>query len=197
MNQADIKSKAKSIIGLRGIKTLRGIYSSIVLRCTYRIDRIKYKKHSSVFCVDTLEKLECKITLLYHGIEKGFLHNEIRPYFAREKVISLLKYLEDNSLTDSTWKRCHFQSAIANLCNYYEWHESQGYALEYFPEYRYAELHSRLIIDLPSVRRKTKEEYFSDINASFAQFAKSRSSVREFSSELVSHETLKKSSRVG
>lgn len=191
MTRSKIKSTAKNILGIRGVKAVKALRNYFTLRSTYRKDRLKYQKHSSLFNINSFEKLECELTLLYHGIEKGFLHEEIRPYFAKEKVMLLLQILDDFRIKGALWERCHIQSAVANLCNYYDWHTSNGYTLKYFPEQKYYELKKHLIKEYPSIKQYSKEDYLSKSKSSFIDFAKSRCSVREFSDDLVPHDTLR------
>ncbi|WP_018357336.1 nitroreductase family protein [Porphyromonas levii] len=192
MNKFIVMSQIKKIVGPAGVNFLKKIRDFVNFYRVYRRDRLKYQKHSSVYNVDTFEKLESEITLLYHGIEKGFLHDNIRPYFARAKVISLLKLIDDRRIDNISWERSHLQSAAANLCNYYEWHSSHGYNLDYFPEQMYIDLCQHLVEKLPSFIQSNKEDYFAQIESPFSEFAKSRSSVREFSDEMVSREILEK-----
>ncbi|MBR8712931.1 nitroreductase family protein [Porphyromonas levii] len=190
MNRSTLKNTAKNVIGLRGVKALKSLYNYVALRRAYRRDRVKYQKHSSVFNHNSFEKLECGLTLFYHGIEKGFLHDNIRPYFAKEKVISLLKILSDKKIDESHCQRCHLQSAAANLCNYFDWHKANGYVLDYFSQEQYDQLKSHMITPLPSIKESSREEYLSRTKSPFFDFAKSRSSVREFSEALVPHDVL-------
>ena len=190
MNWSNIKQLIKSVIGLRGVNALKRAYNYIILQRVYRKDRIKYQKYSTVFNLNNFEKIECELTLHYHGIEKGFLHDNIRPYFAKDRVMSLLKILNDTKFDEHHWQRCHFQAAVANMCNYFDWHKANGYVLDYFSQEQYDQLKAHLITPLSSIKERSREEYFTRTKSSFFDFAKSRSSVREFSEALVPHDVL-------
>lgn len=131
MNWLTLKIQIKKVIGQRGVKVSKSLYNYVALRRAYHRNREKHQKHSSVFNHNSLEKLEWGLALFYHRFEKFFLYDKIRPYLAKEKVISLLKILSNKKIDESHWQRCHLQSAAANLCNYFDWHKANGYMIDY------------------------------------------------------------------
>ena len=109
-----IKNISKNIIGKK-------MYNVIILQNNYLNDYILYKKHSSIFKLDTFNKIESEITLRYHSIEKGFLHKITKPRFAKKRIKELIELLKQIDLNNHYF-RVHIQSALLNLCVYYEFH---------------------------------------------------------------------------
>lgn len=155
----------------------------------------KFIKHSLVFKNETPQQLEAKITLLYHSIEKGFLHDPIRPFFAKAKVIELLSLLQDSrthQLTGST----QIQSATDVLCYYYTWHTEHKFLLPYFPKPIYDSLLSHHKQEASPIKRIPNSNFHKLTAESFEEFAKSRVSIREFSDQEVSDDLIKEVVRV-
>lgn len=156
------------------------------------MDKKLYIKHSSVFKKDTYNKIESEITLRYHSIEKGFLHNPIRYRFAKERVEELLDYLKFDDVNIHI-KDVQIQSAILNLCVYYELHLSNNIDIsDYYTIEEYEHLKSNLTIKEQPVKSHTSSEYFNFRLSNFEQFSKSRCSVRSFTGEKISIDVFQK-----
>lgn len=190
-----MKESIKKILGPKVTNTLRKVRDRIQIRGVYRSDLKKFIQHSLVFKNETPQQLEAKITLLYHSLEKGFLHDPIRPYFAKAKVIELLSLLQD-SRTQQLIGSSQIQSAAYVLCSYYDWHTNHNHPLSYFPR----EIYNRLQSHHPKGPSPIKHipcSNFQRLSAeSFEEFAKSRVSIREFSEQEVSDEVFKDVVRV-
>lgn len=164
----------------------------LLLLREYYHDFIMYKKHSSVFKKDTYKKIESEITLRYHSIEKGFLHNPLRPRFAKQRVEQLLDYLKYKEVADHI-NDIQIQSAILNLCTYYEFHEEQSVDIsDYFSREVYIQLKTQLNNNYQPIKYHKSNNYFSDIYSDFKQFSFSRCSVRNFTGEKIPIETINK-----
>lgn len=151
-----------------------------------------YRKHSSVIANDTLGKNESEITLRYHSIEKGFLHNPIRPRFAKEKVSDLISLLRNNEFMKNS-KRVHIQSAFISLCKYYEYHSTEKIDIsDYFLKEDYNYFKQLLILNDQPIKNQTREKFFQNKNTNFCDFSVSRASIRNFTGEKICNELLAK-----
>lgn len=176
----------ESYIKLSKYKRIISDRSDLVMN--FVIDFCKYYKHSNVFSLNTFEKLESKIILDYHGIEKGFLHEKIRPRFARERVKSLIKNLQ---LIKAYPKQSN-QILISNsiLKRYYEYHKSLDIEIEdFFPSNAYLVLEDSA--DVEPVLTVSRELFFHKTNASFDSFSHSRKSIRSFKEDIIEEDVMK------
>lgn len=187
-----IKNIIKKLLGDNNIKRL-GVYRrKRALKRNFQIDRRLYSKHSSVFTKDTYNKIESEITLRYHSLEKGFLHNPIRHRFAKQRVEELLEYIKLKEV-ESHINDVQIQSAILNLCAYYEQHLNNNIDIsDYFSKEVYEQLKSNLSINEQPVKYHTSSDYFKFKFSSFEVFSKSRCSVRDFSNEKIPLGTIQK-----
>lgn len=187
-----IKNIIKKLLGDNNIKRL-GVYRrKRVLKRNFQIDRRLYSKHSSVFTKDTYNKIESEITLRYHSLEKGFLHNPIRHRFAKQRVEELLGYIKLKEVENHI-NEVQIQSAILNLCAYYELHHENKIKIsDYFTKEDYEQLKKKLITDLQPVKHHTSSDYFKYRRSDFKQFSLSRCSVREYSGEKISIDVFNK-----
>lgn len=162
-------------------------YKSVVMNRVnlfknYWIDLMLFYKHSNVFKVDTFEKIESKIILDYHGIEKGFLHKDIRGRFAKIRVESLLKNLK--IIDDYQRKSSQIEVSKAVLTRYYDYHLEKDINIEdYFPNSAYIKLLD--VEQVSPVITKSSKEYFENIHLDFKDFSQGRRSVRSFKSDLI------------
>ena len=51
---------------------------TLLLALNYTSDATRFIKHSSVFTINTQQKIEGKINYYYHSIEKGLINEQIR-----------------------------------------------------------------------------------------------------------------------
>ncbi|MDC6362084.1 MULTISPECIES: nitroreductase family protein [Flavobacteriaceae] len=188
-----MKSLIRKIVGERAFNFLvlryRYLRNFFALLNNFLYDLKMFYRHSNVFRVNSFEKIEAKIILNYHGIEKGFVHDQIRPRFAIKRVKNLIAEL---NLIEKEY--CHnSQTLIAQkvLIDYYEYHHQLNISIsDYFPEKIYKGFKSKSNTKEKSFVVKNRVEYFSDINKSFDLFSDSRKSIRSFTSEKITQETI-------
>lgn len=185
-----IKTIIKSVLGNKIIEFLKNIRKTQSLKFNYKTDYLLFKKHSSVFKKDTYGKKESEITLIYHSIEKGFLHKPIKYKFAKERIIKLINLLEDKEVQKNDFRN-QIQSAYANLINYYNVHKENRINISsYFPEEKYLFFKDRLKKHLDSIITHAYTSYFSKIESNFEQFSNSRCSVRSYTGEIIPENTI-------
>lgn len=194
-----IKNTIKKVLGEKNTEKITMIVNSKVIRKLRVDNKLKksfsadyklYKKHSSVFERDTYNKIESEITLRYHSIEKGFLHNPIRFRFAKVRVEELINYLKHEEVINHQ-NDVQIQSAILNLCKYYEIHLENNIDIsDYFEKEEYEKLKKYLSNNSQPTKYHTSEKFFENIHSDFKQFSISRCSVRDYSGEKISEKTL-------
>ena len=185
-----VKKVIKKLLGTKNIERISILRRKRALRKSFIIDNKLYSKHSSIFYKDTYSKLESEITLRYHSIEKGFLHSSIRYRFGKTKVEELLNYLKFKEV-DIHIHDIHVQSAILNLCVYYELHSKNNIDIsDYFRQDEYEQLKRKLVINAQPVKYHTSSDYFNYKLSNFDQFSRSRCSVRDFTGEKIPIETI-------
>ncbi len=183
-----IKNIAKKLLGSKNIERISNYRIKRVLKKNFLNDYKLYNKHSSVLIQDTYHKIEAEITLRYHSLEKGFLHNPIRYRFAKKRVEELLDYLRFDDVNGHI-KNVQIQSAILNLCVYYELHLKNNINIsDFFSKEEYEQLKRNLLINEQPVKYHTSSDYFNFRLSNFEQFSKSRCSVRDFTGEKISLE---------
>src|SRR5690554_1930066 len=153
-------------------------------------------KHSNVFSINTIQKIEAKIILDYHSIEKGLLHKNLRLGFGKEKVVRLQKYLNDKKLQQCV-NLSQIEVGYRVMCEYYELHQEHNFDIsDYFQQQTYLNyknyLGEKYNKEFKGYYDFTALDYFSPTMASFEQFSYSRKSVRNFSPEPVSDELIEK-----
>src|SRR5690606_10393148 len=99
-------------------------YINVITNMLY--DTYYYIKHSNVFSINTLNKLEAKIILDYHSIEKGLLFNNIRYGFGKDKIKRLNKFLKNKKIIENSHKS-QIQVAYCIMCEYYELHTKNNF----------------------------------------------------------------------
>lgn len=180
-----LKNIIKKFLGEKNLARIRYFRIKKALKRNFLMDYKLYKKHSSVFKKDTYNKIESEITLRYHSIEKGFLHNPVRYRFAKKRVEELIDFL-NYKVVCNHMNEVQIQSAILNLCTYYELHSENNINIsDYFKKEEYEHLKNKLITFFPPVKYHTSSDYFKFRQSDFEQFSLSRCSVRDFSGEKI------------
>lgn len=186
----------KIVVKLKRIirKVLGERYSSLIkntylLFSNFLYDAYLYFIHSSVFFINNDRKLECHIILDYHSIEKGLLFKEIKPQFAKDRVVRLRNNIEKYF---SYYKEPSEQVVVALkvMCKYYEVQsDTFNEELAFFPKYVYedykAALGEKYDSNFSATKKIKKSEFYSEIESEFKVFSSTRKSVRSFSSEVV------------
>ena len=186
----NVKDILNVIIGEKNIQRFRNFIYRRTLRRDFLTDYKLYKKHSSVFKKNTYNKIESEITLRYHSLEKGFLYNPIKYRFAKTRVIELISYIKLVEVTNHI-NEVQIQSAILNLCKYYEIHIENGVNIsDYYSQADYDSFKKKLLVDYQTVSCHTASDYFKFRQSSFDLFSVSRHSVRNFSGEKISVEVI-------
>ena len=145
-----------------------------------------------VFKVNNFNKIESQIILHYHGLEKGFLHEEFRYRFGKDRITSLVKLLKIKVVSDN-FKKSQISAAYLAMCKYYEKHQSNGVDIsDYFILEDYFFFKKFSLLSLNLVKSHIRLDFFSMSDANFSDFSKSRSSVRNFTGELISIEKIYK-----
>ena len=191
-----IKHIIKKVIGQGLYRDLTLAYINFkelrVLLGNYYTDCKLYYRHSMVFKDNTFNKLESRIILHYHAIEKGFLHSNFRYRFAEPRIKNMVQLL---SLDDVQKKSNSSQIAAAYLCmcKYYEKHTSNGVDIsDYFGAKDYELFKGYTMLDQDIIEQQVDELYFDHVARDFKEFSVSRASVRNFTEEKVSVETITK-----
>ncbi|PKP41362.1 MAG: nitroreductase [Bacteroidetes bacterium HGW-Bacteroidetes-10] len=184
-----IKLLIRKIIGEKLFESI-SLFKLLIIN-TY-IDAMMFFKHSMVFKQNTFNKIESKIILHYHGIEKGFLHEKFRYRFGEKGIIGLIELLKNKEVIENQ-KRTQILAAYMAICKYYEKHQKEGIDIsDYYSSNDYVFFKSLLTIDFDIVKEHNHTEFFEHSKSDFFEFSKSRGSVRNFTGELVSFETINK-----
>lgn len=170
-------------INLLGIKTL--------IINTYTDGKLYYK-HSMVFKQNTFNKIESKIVLHYHAIEKGFLHKNFRYRFGEDRIKDLIRLLSLEIVIKNNQKS-QIASAYLAMCKYYERHEANNIDISDFYNKKDYTLFKKLItLDLNITENHDRNSYFKEIGSDFKVFSDSRASVRNYTGEKIPLDIIKK-----
>ena len=169
-------------------------YINVITNMFY--DTYYYSKHSNVFSINTLNKLEAKIILDYHSIEKGLLFSQTKFGFAKDKIIRLNKLLKNKKVILNS-DNSQINIAYCIMCEYYELHKNNNFDISsFFSEQDYIQykniLRSNYRPEFSGVYNFTKEEFFSHSVSSFDKFSESRKSVRNFTINKIDDSLIKK-----
>ena len=158
----------------------------------YYVDCKLFYKHSNIFKQDTFGKIEALIILRYHSLEKGFLHDTIRYEFGKNVVIELAKLLKREDVI-ANCNRSQIKAAYMVMCNYYTAHSEKNVDISsYYPKSDYDFFSNMLALNFSSVNDQQASSYFDNSDKDFYHFSKSRCSMRDFTGEMVSFETIEK-----
>lgn len=159
-------------------------------------DTYFFAKHSNVFLLNTLNKIEAKIILDYHSIEKGLLFENMRLGFAKEKIERLNQLLKKEIVRDNV-HRSQILVGYKIMCEYYELHEKSGFNIDsYFPRSDY-QLYCSILggnysTNFKGIIEYDKEDFYQNIKGSFEKFSSSRKSIRHFKEEMIEDELVEK-----
>lgn len=191
-----IKVLIKKFLGLNlSQKLIRRVSKTrnfMTLINNYYIDGKLFYRHSMVFKQNTFNKIESRIVLHYHGIEKGFLHSNFRFRFAEAKIKELIKLLTLDEVVKSKDKT-QIAAAYLSMCKYYERHESNKIDIsDYYTKKEYEFFKKLTILDTDIIKDFDIDSFFENTNNNFLEFSKSRASVRSFTGEKVPFQTIEK-----
>jgi nitroreductase len=161
-------------------------------------DYILYKKYATVFSKSHLKNKEADLILAYHSIEKGMLFNEMKPGFAKYRIINLHRFLKDTEVIENI-NRSQIKVAYQVVCKYYELHKEKGFDIsEFYTEEQY-DFYKNCLFNLynksfSGIYSWDKNKFYENIDSrNFNDFAKSRQSIRNFTGEKVDIEKIKQS----
>jgi len=156
----------------------------------YKYDMKKYVKYSDSFGSDTAQKLIGKIMREYHVVEKGLTMPDTRLGFGKDLLLSLVdncaQYIQKYGENEE-----QLRHAIGVIWDYENFHRNQNFKLNSAIAASIGKLKS-IVGSIPVCyqREINIDDYFQNVNSEFSQFAKSRSSVRNYSTENISIDTL-------
>ena len=191
-----MKKMLKKILGTHLINKLskaKRLVSNLILlvRNSFTDAKLFYL-HSMVFKDDTFNKIESRIILRYHGIEKGFLFEKFKHRFGKSRVIELVKLLKNKEVIKNN-KQSQIAAAYLAMCKYFERHLEDGIDIsDYFKIDDYELFKSLSTLDLDIINVHNRSDFFEKSNANFSEFSKSRGSVRSFTGEKIPIETINK-----
>lgn len=182
----NIKSILIKIIGLNNI--IR-VYNFRDLFSNFLNDFNLYYKYSHIFKINNLNKIEAKIILNYHSVEKGFLFKNIKSRFAKQRIINLHELLMDQSVIDNC-NLSQIKVAYQVMCEYYELHLKLDENInDYFTVEQYAFYKNILSqtndLHFSSAIGYQYDEFYKFNQCSFEDFSNSRRSIRNFTGEIV------------
>lgn len=166
------------------------ILQFISLLANYGIDIFFYIFRSSFFFTNSQEKIEGRIGVLYHSIEKGLSMDCIRYKFGKAKITKLIYWIRFYSTKGNDINRTQFKTACYVLAKYYELHNSLGIEIgDYFnvKDYEYLNNNKGKCGGTTSI---TGDSYFNSSNGNFKKFSNSRKSIRYFTEKLITEDEI-------
>ncbi len=178
-----IKNTIKKIPGINRVRNM------FLLKKEYRYDYKIFKKNNSSI-INTKNKVEYRILLLSHGIEKGLSNTKLRC-FGISKVKDLIELLEKLKEKTKDFKSYSYIVGLNSLREYakiYEennWMDKEEYKLvkAYLKEYETIE---KIEIGSKIIEKKKFEEGKID----YENFLSSRHSVREYEKKELKQEDI-------
>lgn len=141
----------------------------------------------------TFSQYEAKITKEYHSIEKGLSYENLRFGFGKDVLNNLIKLMTAYKKEGHPLDTHFYLTGLSNLKKYIRIHNKNDYNVDSLER-----IYNKLAVDTPDnnqggVHFKTKEDIINESKADFYTFSNSRHSIRDYSSEPVKHEDIKKS----
>ena len=197
--RSTLKAILKSILGAKGFQKLTN-YKRFLSACknlgyNYFIDCKLYSRDSTVFRTDNYSKIEAKIILDYHSVEKGLLYRSPKDRFAKDRILSLHRYLSEDIIVA---KRGNTQIEVAYkiMCQYYEMHKEKGVDIgDYYTIIQY-EMYKNLLDrnytnDFGGAIYFTQSDFYNANQANFYDFSYSRKSIRNFTGKKIDFSQIK------
>lgn len=181
-----IKKFVKRILGIKIILKFNYL---VQLVTNFIVDFMRYYEYSNVFKIDNIKKMEARIILDYHSIEKGMLYSKMKPGFAKPRVERLHQFL-NKDLVIANIHRSQIKVAYQVMCGYYEMQAASDFDISSFYVNEQYERYKSLLEDNYSKGFKGAVEYsitdfYKEINTDFEKFAYSRKSVRNYTGEKI------------
>lgn len=148
-----------------------------------------YYRHSNIFKIDSLEKIEALIILDYHSIEKGLLFKDMKPRFAEYRIKNLHLNL-NKGVIKSNINLSQINVAYQIMCEYYELHQKISFDIsDYFTLKQYRFYKDSLKQSYSDVFKGAieyrKEDFYTNNGNCFESFSQSRKSIRNFTGEKI------------
>ena len=185
------KQSLKKILPEKVVYRINQFRISRKLKTHFLYDFERYSTFSDTY--DTEESMIAAIALTCHGLEKGFTMPDFRVGFGESKLKELLS--QCRKFIAKYGKTSHQLRLVIQVI--YEYRLCHQRLNAKVPESVAADIDS-LSAEFPDIHsdhvqiETNKTEYFSQVEKSFPEFARSRHSVRDFSPEPVSVEKIKK-----
>ncbi len=162
----------------------------LFLIVNFFIDGILFFWHSMVFFQNTFSKIESRIILHYHSIEKGLLHEKLKLRFGEKVVIDLIRLLKIDEVK-ANYKQTQISSAYLAVCKYYEIHQDNNCDIsDFFSESDFNYFKSLSTLDSNCILHNRKNIFYKNTNDNFLYFSKSRKSIRNFTGEKIPYTTI-------
>ncbi len=148
------------------------------------LDAVRYARHSNSVSVNSSKsRMVAFLTYQYHVVEKGLSMPNRRWNFGHPKITSLIE--DCNKFIDLYGSRePTLRCAVGVLKTYLDEHAINNIIVPDEIRLPINALAERVPAAIPVKQKKmTRDEYFSSVNSPFVDFAKSRSSVRNFDSK--------------
>ncbi len=163
-----------------------------LLALNYTFDATRFIKHSSVFTINSQQKIEGKITYNYHSIEKGHINEQIRYKFGVIKINKLIHLLKIWLNRNYDITNSQFIAACSVLVKYYHFHsENKVDISEIIAESDYYLFKPYYNENVGGIINYDINKYFQHSSEKFDLFSDSRHSVRHFNGEMVSLEKMR------
>ena len=190
------KNLKKGITTMLGIKEEASISDFILFAPLNFFEDMKlFYKHTNVFKNDTFKKLECRIILDYHSIEKGFLFTNFKPRFAQQKIKNLRINLKNEIIINNV-NLSQIKVGYQVMCKYYELHRKISIDIsDYYTEEDYEffkkTLSNLYTEDFRGIIEYSKDAFYELNNEKFEYFSYSRKSIRDFTGEKIDLSVIK------
>ncbi|PAT01091.1 hypothetical protein CI105_08150 [Candidatus Izimaplasma bacterium ZiA1] len=154
-------------------------------------DQDRKRFMSSVYSFNSsLANLEAQIIINSHSIEKGLTNINFRPGFGKRALSDLVYNMEKYSERTEVINSEVFSNAINIITAYIEKHNNLAVDVSYLKDIvQKFKVSSDLVIDC-NVVNNSKSGKIKESHLDFFKFSNSRSSVRDYSSEIVSSKEL-------
>lgn len=172
------------------IKTKYRFLLPLIILPEYFSEWLRYVRHSGVVFRSDEQKLRARIIAQYHILEKGLTMPESRTGFGQPQAVELAVLCEQYTGQFGT-DECQIRHAVGVLKEYCHFQEERGFALDGETVRKVDQLAALFQEATGEQVITTPGEYFALTEEPFPRFAKSRCSVRNYSSEPVDAEKIK------
>ncbi|WP_270088420.1 nitroreductase family protein [Sphingobacterium sp. SYP-B4668] len=178
------------------INSIRKALESRFLFRNFKEDARLYQKYAAAFDADKFKNKEAHLILHYHSLEKGMLFNKMKGGFGAYRLKKLHAILTDPEIILNRSKS-QVRVGYQVMCQYYELHRQAGYDLEDLFTYAQYNFYKSILGEdytaaFRGVLEWTKDQFYTHVDSNFADFARSRKSVRNFTGEYIAEEVIRK-----